>query len=161
MPFVIVGVVVLHVAALHVTGSNNPDGIDKKGPQDSVPFNPYFTAKDSVGLGVFLLVKAVVFHAEVGFMTAVVDGPVVQVPMLAVLAGYVLLLVQMLRGVTAALGCGGLLGLLLALAGIGLVLGGGVDGSTDFDAALFLAMAAAGLALALGASLRLLSRRAP
>jgi len=64
LPFVIVGVVVLHVAALHVTGSNNPDGIDLKGPQDSVPFNPYFTAKDSVGLGVFLIVwAAFVFYA--------------------------------------------------------------------------------------------------
>ena len=64
LPFVIVGVVVLHVAALHVTGSNNPDGIDMKGPQDSVPFNPYFTAKDSVGLGVFLLIwAAFVFYA--------------------------------------------------------------------------------------------------
>jgi ubiquinol-cytochrome c reductase cytochrome b subunit len=64
LPFVIVGVVVLHIAALHVSGSNNPDGIDMKGPQDSVPFNPYFTAKDSVGLGVFLLVwAAFVFYA--------------------------------------------------------------------------------------------------
>jgi ubiquinol-cytochrome c reductase cytochrome b subunit len=64
LPFVIVGVVGLHVAALHVTGSNNPDGIDMKGPQDSVPFNPYFTAKDSVGLGVFLIVwAAFVFYA--------------------------------------------------------------------------------------------------
>ncbi len=64
MPFVIVGVVVLHVAALHVSGSNNPTGIEMKGPQDSVPFNPYFTAKDSVGLGVFLLVWAgFVFYA--------------------------------------------------------------------------------------------------
>jgi quinol-cytochrome oxidoreductase complex cytochrome b subunit len=64
LPFVIVGVVVLHIAALHVTGSNNPDGIDMKGPQDSVPFNPYFTAKDSVGLGIFLLIwAAFVFYA--------------------------------------------------------------------------------------------------
>ncbi len=58
LPFVIVGVVGMHVAALHVTGSNNPDGIEIKGPQDSVPFNPYFTAKDSVGMGVFLIVWA-------------------------------------------------------------------------------------------------------
>ena len=64
LPFVIVGVVGLHVAALHVTGSNNPDGIDIKGPQDSVPFNPYFTAKDSIGMGVFLIVwAAFVFYA--------------------------------------------------------------------------------------------------
>jgi quinol-cytochrome oxidoreductase complex cytochrome b subunit len=64
LPFVIVGVVVLHIAALHVTGSNNPDGIDMKGSQDSVPFNPYFTAKDSVGLGIFLIIwAAFVFYA--------------------------------------------------------------------------------------------------
>ena len=64
LPFVIVGVVAFHVMALHVTGSNNPDGIDIKDPQDTVPFNPYFTAKDSVGLGVFLIVWAFfVFYA--------------------------------------------------------------------------------------------------
>jgi len=64
LPFAIVGVVGLHVVAVHVTGSNNPDGIEMKGPQDSVPFNPYFTAKDSVGMGVFLIVWAgFVFYA--------------------------------------------------------------------------------------------------
>ncbi|MDH3700959.1 MAG: cytochrome b N-terminal domain-containing protein [Alphaproteobacteria bacterium] len=64
LPFVLIGVVGMHVAALHVTGSNNPDGIEMKGPQDSVPFNPYFTAKDSVGMGVFLIVWAgFVFYA--------------------------------------------------------------------------------------------------
>ena len=50
LPFVIVGVVFLHIAALHVTGSNNPLGIDAKGPQDTLPFHPYYTVKDSVGL---------------------------------------------------------------------------------------------------------------
>ncbi len=55
MPFVLFAVVGLHVVALHMTKSNNPDGIEMKGPQDSVPFHPYFTAKDSVGIGVFLL----------------------------------------------------------------------------------------------------------
>ncbi|MGG5817331.1 cytochrome b [Falsiroseomonas sp. HW251] len=54
LPFVIVGVVFLHVAALHVTGSNNPLGIEPKGPQDTLPFHPYYTIKDSVGLVVFL-----------------------------------------------------------------------------------------------------------
>jgi ubiquinol-cytochrome c reductase cytochrome b subunit len=56
---VIVGVVFLHVAALHITGSNNPLGIDPKGPQDTVPFHPYYTAKDSVGLVAYLAVFAV------------------------------------------------------------------------------------------------------
>jgi ubiquinol-cytochrome c reductase cytochrome b/c1 subunit len=59
LPFVIVGVVFLHVAALHVTGSNNPLGIDPKGPQDTVPFHPYYTAKDSVGLVAYLAVFAI------------------------------------------------------------------------------------------------------
>ncbi len=63
-PFLIFAVVAVHVMALHVTGSNNPDGIDVKGPQDTVPFHPYFTAKDSVGLAVFFLVYAgFVFYA--------------------------------------------------------------------------------------------------
>jgi ubiquinol-cytochrome c reductase cytochrome b subunit len=60
LPFVIVGVVFLHVAALHVTGSNNPLGIDVKSPQDTLPFHPYYTIKDSVGTCVYLLVFAVI-----------------------------------------------------------------------------------------------------
>jgi ubiquinol-cytochrome c reductase cytochrome b subunit len=64
LPFVIVGVVFLHVAALHVTGSNNPLGIDVKSPQDTLPFHPYYTIKDSVGTCVYLLVFAlIVFFA--------------------------------------------------------------------------------------------------
>ncbi len=58
LPFVILGVVLLHVAALHITGSNNPLGIDVKSPQDTVPFHPYYTIKDSVGLCVFFLIYA-------------------------------------------------------------------------------------------------------
>ncbi|MDE2516344.1 MAG: cytochrome b/b6 [Rhodospirillales bacterium] len=58
LPFVLLGVVFLHVAALHVVGSNNPLGIDVKTPQDTVPFHPYYTVKDSVGICVFLLVFA-------------------------------------------------------------------------------------------------------
>jgi quinol-cytochrome oxidoreductase complex cytochrome b subunit len=56
LPFVIYAVVVLHVVALHRHGSNNPLGIDLKGPQDSIPFHPYYTIKDLFGLGVFLIV---------------------------------------------------------------------------------------------------------
>ena len=54
LPFVIVGVVFLHIAALHITGSNNPLGIEPKGPQDTLPFHPYYTVKDSVGIVVYL-----------------------------------------------------------------------------------------------------------
>lgn len=64
LPFVIVGVVVLHVAALHVTGSNNPLGIEPKGPGDTIPFHPYYTTKDLFGLSVFLIFFAgMVFFA--------------------------------------------------------------------------------------------------
>ena len=58
LPFVIVGVVALHVVALHVHGSNNPLGIDVKGPQDTVPFHPYYTMKDGFGVMVFLIIYA-------------------------------------------------------------------------------------------------------
>ena len=59
LPFVILGVVILHILALHQHGSNNPLGIDRKGPQDSVPFHPYYTYKDMFGLSVFLIVFAI------------------------------------------------------------------------------------------------------
>jgi ubiquinol-cytochrome c reductase cytochrome b subunit len=59
MPFVIMGVVFLHVAALHVTGSNNPLGIEPKGPQDTLPFHPYYTIKDSVGVVAYFALFAV------------------------------------------------------------------------------------------------------
>ncbi len=55
LPFVICAVVFLHVWALHVTGSNNPTGIDVKSNQDTVPFHPYYTIKDSFGILVFLI----------------------------------------------------------------------------------------------------------
>jgi ubiquinol-cytochrome c reductase cytochrome b subunit len=58
LPFVITGVVFLHVAALHITGSNNPLGIEPKGPQDTLPFHPYYTAKDSFGLVIYAIVFA-------------------------------------------------------------------------------------------------------
>ncbi|MSP04940.1 MAG: cytochrome b [Acetobacteraceae bacterium] len=58
LPFVLVGVMFLHIAALHIVGSNNPLGIDVKGPQDTVPFHPYYTIKDSVGVCVYMIVLA-------------------------------------------------------------------------------------------------------
>ena len=58
LPFVIAGVIILHIWALHIPGSNNPTGVEVKGEQDTVPFHPYYTAKDGFGLGVFLLIFA-------------------------------------------------------------------------------------------------------
>ena len=60
LPFVIAGVVILHIWALHLKGSGNPTGVDVEGPQDTVPFHPYYSAKDGVSVAVFLLLFAVV-----------------------------------------------------------------------------------------------------
>jgi len=56
LPFVIAGVVGLHIWALHVPGNNNPLGIDVKGPQDTLPFHPYYTVKDAFYLVLFVIV---------------------------------------------------------------------------------------------------------
>jgi len=59
LPFMIVGVVGLHVWALHVTGQNNPDGVEVKNVErDTVPFTPYATIKDFFALSVFLILYA-------------------------------------------------------------------------------------------------------
>ena len=67
VPFVLVALVVMHIIALHEVGSNNPDGIeikqqkDEKGiPLDGIPFHPYYSVKDIVGVGVFLFIFALV-----------------------------------------------------------------------------------------------------
>jgi ubiquinol-cytochrome c reductase cytochrome b/c1 subunit len=55
LPFMIAAVVVLHIWALHVPGSNNPVGIEKKSDKDTLPFHPYFTIKDGFALACFLI----------------------------------------------------------------------------------------------------------
>ncbi|MCW3836046.1 cytochrome bc complex cytochrome b subunit [Sphingomonas canadensis] len=55
LPFVIAGVIILHIWALHIPGSSNPTGVEVKGEQDTVPFHPYYTAKDGFGVGIFLI----------------------------------------------------------------------------------------------------------
>ncbi len=63
LPFVIAGVVVLHIWALHVPGNNNPTGVNVKSEADTVPFHPYYTVKDGFGIGVFLILfGAFVFY---------------------------------------------------------------------------------------------------
>jgi ubiquinol-cytochrome c reductase cytochrome b subunit len=72
LPLVLLGLVAAHIIALHEVGSNNPDGIEikkNKDPQtgiplDGIPFHPYYTVKDIVGVTVFLIVfSAIVFFA--------------------------------------------------------------------------------------------------
>ena len=72
LPLVLLLLVVLHLGALHEVGSNNPDGVDIKKvkdkatgkPLDGIPFHPYYTVKDLVGAGVFLIIAAfIIFFA--------------------------------------------------------------------------------------------------
>ncbi len=58
LPFVIAGLVVLHIWALHVPGNNNPTGVNVKSESDTVPFHPYYTVKDGFAIAVFLLLYA-------------------------------------------------------------------------------------------------------
>src|SRR6056300_800905 len=59
IPFLILGLVVLHIGALHVPGNNNPVGIDIKKPsKDTVPFHPYIVIKDGFALLMFMIVFA-------------------------------------------------------------------------------------------------------
>ncbi|MGA3304107.1 MAG: cytochrome b/b6 [Methylovirgula sp.] len=55
LPFMIAAVVVLHIWALHVPGSNNPTGVEVKSEKDTLPFHPYFTLKDGFALVCFLI----------------------------------------------------------------------------------------------------------
>jgi ubiquinol-cytochrome c reductase cytochrome b subunit len=82
LPLALLLLVMLHLAALHQTGSNNPDGIEikeKVGPDgkplDGIPFHPYYTVKDLVGVGVFLLLFALVV-----FFTPTLGGLFLEAP---------------------------------------------------------------------------------
>ncbi|GAB5457121.1 MAG: cytochrome b N-terminal domain-containing protein [Henriciella sp.] len=59
LPFMIAGVVILHIWALHVPGNNNPTGVEVKDvKKDTVPFHPYYTVKDGFAIVVFLIIFA-------------------------------------------------------------------------------------------------------
>ncbi len=76
IPLVLIGLVVAHIIALHEVGSNNPDGVEiKKGPKDAqghpvdgIPFHPYYSVHDVVGVAGFLIVFAAIifFGPEMG-----------------------------------------------------------------------------------------------
>jgi ubiquinol-cytochrome c reductase cytochrome b subunit len=71
LPFVIAGVVILHIWALHIPGSSNPTGVEVRSESDTVPFHPYYTAKDGFGLAFFLLL----YCAFVFFMPNALGHP--------------------------------------------------------------------------------------
>jgi len=74
IPIILLALVVLHVIALHEVGSNNPDGVEIKKtknaqgiPLDGIPFHPYYSVKDTVGIVVFLILfAAVIFYMPTG-----------------------------------------------------------------------------------------------
>ena len=75
LPLVLLGLVAAHLMALHEVGSNNPDGVEikkVKGPDgiplDGIAFHPYYTVKDTVGVGVFLILFSLIifFAPEMG-----------------------------------------------------------------------------------------------
>ncbi len=115
-PFLIVGMVLIHLVALHMVKSSNPSGINLKG-RDNIPFHPYFTVKDLYGLGVFLIVfAAAVFYAPTTFIEAENNIPAdpLQTPAHIVPEWYFLPFYAILRAIPDLLG--GVVAMVLSIA---------------------------------------------
>jgi quinol-cytochrome oxidoreductase complex cytochrome b subunit len=103
LPFLLVAVVMLHLLALHEHGSNNPLGIERKSPKDSLPFHPYYTIKDMYGLGVFLIVFGILvfyYPNQLGEAINYVPANPLQTPAHIVPEWYFLPYYAILRGIT-------------------------------------------------------------
>ena len=158
LPLVIVGLVVAHIIALHEVGSNNPDGVEIKKkkdasgkPLDGIPFHPYYTVHDILGVSVFLLLfSAVVFFAPTmgGFFLEFnnfIPANPLQTPAHIAPVWYFTPFYSMLRAVTTPF-VNVLVGLLL-VAGVMGFLFAGLKGIWRF-APMAAAVAGAGLLLA-------------
>lgn len=82
VPLAIIGLVVAHILALHEVGSNNPDGVGIKKnidenniPRDGIPFHPYYSVKDLVGVVVFLIFFSVVVFFMPDFFGLFLEAP--------------------------------------------------------------------------------------
>jgi ubiquinol-cytochrome c reductase cytochrome b subunit len=71
LPFLIAGLVILHIWALHIPGNNNPSGVEVQSEKDTVPFHPYYTVKDGFAIVVFFIM----FAAFVFFMPNALGHP--------------------------------------------------------------------------------------
>ena len=119
LPFMIAGVVGLHIWALHVPGNNNPTGVAVKSKADVVPFHPYYTVKDGFAIAAFLIVFAwYVFFAPdaLGHADNYVQANPLQTPTHIVPEWYFLPFYAMLRAVPQKL-----LGVLTMFGSIGLL----------------------------------------
>jgi quinol-cytochrome oxidoreductase complex cytochrome b subunit len=107
LPFMIAGVVILHIWALHVAGQNNPTGIDLKSDKDTVPFTPYATIKDAFILVCFLILLAyVVFYIPnyLGHSDNYIPANPLQTPPHIVPEWYFLPFYAILRAIPSKLG---------------------------------------------------------
>ncbi|WBQ12161.1 cytochrome b/b6 [Hyphomonadaceae bacterium BL14] len=119
IPFLIAGVVGLHVWALHVPGNNNPTGISVKTSADTLPFHPYYTVKDGFAIVVFLLIFAgFVFYAPdvLGHADNYIEANALVTPAMIVPEWYLLPFYAILRAVPDKLG-----GVILMFAAIGVL----------------------------------------
>ncbi len=109
-PFVIAGVVALHIWALHVPGNNNPTGVEvseKRKEKETVPFHPYFTVKDLFAIAVFAILFAyILFFAPnyLGHADNYVEANPLQTPPHIVPEWYFLPFYAILRAVPSKLG---------------------------------------------------------
>ena len=107
LPFVIAGVVVLHIWALHVVGQNNPTGVEIKSKEDTLPFTPYATIKDGLAMVIFLIMfAAFVFFAPdaMGHADNYVKANPLQTPNHIVPEWYMLPFYAILRCITFDIG---------------------------------------------------------
>ena len=107
LPFVIAGVVVLHIWALHVVGQNNPTGVEIKSKEDTLPFTPYATVKDGFAMVIFLIVFATfVFFAPdaLGHTDNYIKANPLQTPNHIVPEWYMLPFYAILRAITFNIG---------------------------------------------------------
>ena len=107
LPFMIAGVVVLHIWALHVVGQTNPTGVEVKSKTDTVAFTPYATLKDALGVSVFLLVYAwFVFYMPnfLGHPDNYIPADALKTPAHIVPEWYYLPFYAMLRAITFNIG---------------------------------------------------------
>ncbi|TGY87584.1 cytochrome b/b6 [Marinicauda algicola] len=119
IPFLIAGVVGLHIWALHVPGNNNPTGISVKSSKDTLPFHPYYTVKDGFAIMLFLVIFAFfVFYAPdvLGHADNYIEADPLVTPAHIVPEWYLLPFYAILRAVPSKLG-----GVILMFAAIGVL----------------------------------------
>ena len=127
LPFMIAGVVILHIWALHVPGNANPDGVEVKDvKKDTVPFHPYYTVKDGFAIVVFLIIFACfVFYLPnvLGHADNYVEANPLVTPSHIVPEWYMLPFYAILRAITFDIGPiqAKLLGVIAMFASIGVL----------------------------------------